>query len=37
MLIGLDRGHFFLISLQWRAKVLDPDGPSGKTYLLLIG
>ena len=25
MLIGLDRGHFFLIFLQWRAKLLDPD------------
>ena len=28
MLIGLDRGHFFLIFLQWRAKLLDPDWPS---------
>ena len=37
MLIGLDRGHFFLIFLQWRAKLLDPDWPSGKTYSLLIG
>ena len=25
MLIGLDGGHFFLIFLQWRAKLLDPD------------
>ena len=28
MLIGLDGGHFFLIFLQWRAKLLDPDWPS---------
>ena len=38
MLIGLDRGHFFLIFLQWRAKLLDPDWPSGKTpFLHLVG
>ena len=37
MLIGLDRGHFFLIFLQWRAKLLDPDWLSGTTYSLLIG
>ena len=35
--IGLDGRHFFLILLQWRAKLLDPDWPSGKTYSLLIG
>ena len=33
MLIGLGRGHFFLIFLQWRAKLLDPDWPSGKNLL----
>ena len=37
MLIGLDGGHFFLIFLQWRAKLLDPDWTSGKTYSLLSG
>ena len=28
---------FFLILFQWRAKLLEPDWPSGKTYSLLIG
>ena len=33
MLIGLDRGHFFLIFLQWRAKLLDSDWLSGQNLL----
>ena len=37
MLIALNRGHLSLIYLQWRAKLLDSDWPSGKTYSLLIG
>ena len=36
MLIGLDGGHFFLIFLQWRAKLLDLDWLSAP-FLHLVG
>ena len=36
MLIDLDRGHFFLIFLHWRAKLLAPDWLSAP-FLHLVG
>ena len=34
MLIGWDRGHFFLILFRTRAKLLIPDWPSAKITLI---